>query len=121
MEFTEVMKHWRRMCEHYTTDDAASCCNDCPMRDLPYDDHGCDAIFSDWAKNADWQKVADVVMKWAAEHPEKVYPTWVEWLETVGVVALNTDKGFILIKPEVKNPIPADIAEKLGIEPKGEA
>ena len=58
------------------------------------------------------------IMSWAAEHPEPVYPTWAEWLETVGVVDVNQDKGFILMKPEVKNPIPADIAQKLGIEPK---
>lgn len=49
---------------------------------------------------------------------DAVYPTWDEWLETVGVVSVNPDKGFILMKPEVNNPIPADIAEKLGLQPK---
>ena len=47
------------------------------------------------------------VMSWAAEHPV-VYPTWENWLTTLGVQSFN----------ELSKPIPADIAQKLGIEPK---
>ena len=44
-------------------------------------------------------------MEWAEAHPEPEYPTWVEWFNSMGGV----DCG---------EPIPADIAEKLGIKPK---
>lgn len=27
-EFAEVMRQWKRMCDAYTTDDAASCCKE---------------------------------------------------------------------------------------------
>jgi hypothetical protein len=68
--------------------------------------------------------VEAAVMRWAAEHPEPVYPTWGEWLVAQdiiteygriecggsGVCGVFTDKGG--------QPIPADIAQKLGIEPK---
>ena len=52
------------------------------------------------------------VMSWAAEHPEPVYPTWREWLSEQGVLSAGGlwEKAF--------EPIPADIAEKLGIQPK---
>lgn len=49
---------------------------------------------------------------------DAVYPTWSEWLSTVDVVGINPEKRFILIKPEIYNPIPPDIAEKLGLQPK---
>lgn len=57
--------------------------------------------------------------EWAAEHPV-VYPTWGDWLAEYGVVIKdkvgeNTYKYNTLRK--VTTPIPADIAEKLGIEP----
>lgn len=39
---------------------------------------------------------------------DEVYPTWENWLTTLGVQSFN----------ELSNPIPADIAQKLGIEPK---
>ena len=61
------------------------------------------------------------VMAWAAEHPDPVYPTWGEWLESFGVVEITKAKDRIIkvmMKPELLNSIPADIAEKLGIEPK---
>jgi hypothetical protein len=65
-------------------------------------------------------------MSWAAEHPEPVYPTWCEWLVDKGVVnvarmPVDYSGGIVTeIKPSGKmyEHIPADIAEKLGIEPK---
>jgi hypothetical protein len=65
------------------------------------------------------------VMSWAAEHPV-VYPMWCEWLAEKGVVdvarmPVDYSGGIVTeIKPSGKMyaHIPADIAEKLGIEPK---
>ena len=45
------------------------------------------------------------VMEWAEAHPEPVYPTWGAWIKW--------QMGY-----DIKDRIPADIAEKLGIEPK---
>lgn len=68
------------------------------------------------------------IMQWAAEHPEPVYPTWAEWQAknfpegAAYICLLNfTDRkvcdewgSCVECRAE---PIPADIAEKLGIKP----
>lgn len=113
-DFVQTMKDWRRMCDAYTTDDAARCCQGCPMSG-----RGCGAIYENG--NADPEVIEREVNQWAAEHPEPVYPTWGEWLESFGVVEVTKAKDRIItvmMKPELLNPIPADIAQKLGIEPK---
>lgn len=65
------------------------------------------------------------VMSWAAEHPEPVYPTWAEWLNSIGVIisdrpfpALNIPVYVYQASTKMLEPIPANIAEKLGIIPK---
>jgi hypothetical protein len=50
------------------------------------------------------QEAETIITTWVAEHTEPVYPSWWEWLAAGG---LDPD-----------DPIPADIAQKLGIEPK---
>ena len=75
---------------------------------------------------------ANAVMSWAAENPEPVYPTWFEWLNSMGLTKHDTGQ-FCVYMPnqysyEVKEvdilnevayeSIPADIAQKLGIQPK---
>jgi site-specific recombinase XerC len=59
-----------------------------------------------------------MIMKWAANHPEPVYPTWEEWLITQGVIKENPSGGVGYPMPKLFEHIPADIAQKLGIEPK---
>ena len=113
-KFAQTMKDWRRMCETFSTEDD-DCCNGCPIMSLDYDVTGCDAIFSDWAKNADWRVVEAVIGMWANEHPEPVYPKWVEWLEEQGV--LDKRNGLVFMQAAYE-PISADIAQRLGIEPK---
>jgi hypothetical protein len=49
------------------------------------------------------------VMSWAAEHPKPVYPTWGTWL---------AEKFGYDLREIMYEPVPADIAQKLGIEPK---
>lgn len=106
MDFVQTMKDWRRMCKAYTTDDD-SCCDGCPVVDLH--EHGCGAIF-EMEDGTEWQRYADTIREWAAEHPEPVYPTWAEYLMHV-----YQDVSYARILGET---IPADIAQKLGIEPK---
>lgn len=78
------------------------------------------------------QEAETIITTWAAEHPEPVYPTWREWLIKLGIVSFETDFRALLdtrpttlantvkayINEEGSKPIPADIAQKLGIEPK---
>lgn len=118
-DFVQTMKDWRRMCDTYTTDDAARCCQGCPM-----DGRGCGAIYE--GGNADPEVIEREVNQWAAEHPEPVFPMWCEWLADKGVVdvarmPVDYSGGIITeIKPSGKmyEHIPADLARKLGIEPK---
>ena len=103
-EFQEVCKHLKRMCEQYGNN-----CIKCPLEDKDF----CSLSAGDRTAET-YKKAEEIVMKWAAEHPEPVYPTWVEWLRQNGVVPRD-QKCFHdwLLKP-----IPADIAQKLGITPK---
>ena len=121
-DFQQTMRDWRRMCKTYTTDDDETCCAGCPIMALEYSEHGCDAIFSDWAESADWEEVEDIIKTWAAENPEPQYPTWAEWLESMHVVnpiiSPDTSSQYVLKAWYYGSPIPADIAQKLGLEPK---
>lgn len=111
-EFVQTMKDWRRMCKAYSTDDE-SCCSGCPVVD--FREHGCGAIF-EMEDSTVWQRYADTIMAWAAEHPV-VYPTWLEWLAET-VPGLDADSIYGAFEVLNKTPIPADIAQKLGLEQK---
>ena len=55
------------------------------------------------------------------KHPEPVYPTWRDYLHSIGVLYNKHTAGGDVTEIHWGNmmtPIPADIAEKLGIEPK---
>lgn len=62
------------------------------------------------------------VMQWATEHPEPVYPRWGDWLAEMGIICWenNGDGVYSVMAPTMKicTPIPADIAQKLGVQPK---
>ena len=124
-EFTKVAHEWVRMCKAYS--DAGDCMK-CPMVTNPIcgymsDDNG--------ASDKEISKAEADIMSWAAEHPEPVYPTWEEWLQSVGVMEsseglLRRIQGQLLIDgiptysvptSKVLQPMDADIAQKLGIEP----
>jgi hypothetical protein len=121
------MKDWHRMCKAYTTDDD-SCCDGCPVVD--FHEHGGGAIF-EMKDSTDYRRYADAIAAWAAEHPEPVYPTWREYLQEQGVLDVDyfpaassttsASKSYVQMVKTLApfyRPIPADIAEKLGIEPK---
>lgn len=122
-QFTEVMRQARRMCESFRDGH----CSECPIGDANVLECGI-AITSEM----DCEEVERRVMQWAAEHPEPVYPTWREWQKSVFPDAeiditpceFDSSNRFNCGKKRcyqcIAEPIPADIAEKLGIKPKKE-
>ena len=112
-EFVQTMKDWKRMCNAMGQEDEYTACDKCDLRLF-----GCPAIYENECNNADWNHVESVVTTWAAEHPAPVYPTWGEWLMSNGVISGLSPRGAIDALGNLKTPIPADIAQKLGIEPK---
>ena len=101
-EFQEVMKHINRICVAHENCDE----NGCPLRVMGC----CGNIGSHCSEPLQAERIEKTVMRWAAEHPEPVYPTWGEYLHTLH----NKPSSR-----ELSQPIPADIAQKLGLEPKG--
>ena len=110
-DFVQTMMDWRRMCKAYTTDDK-SCCYGCPVAD--FREHGCGAIF-EMEDSTDWERYEGAIREWAAEHPWPVYPTWYEYFRSIG---MGSATGSYIADWILTTHIPADIAEKLGIEPK---
>lgn len=106
-EFQEVCKHLKRMCERYGNN-----CIKCPLNDKDF----CSLSAGDRTIET-YKKVEEIIMSWATEHPEPVYPTWEEWLITQGIIKENPNGvGRPMLK--IFERIPADIAQKLGITPK---
>lgn len=97
-EFQEVIKQWGRMCKSLDKD-----CDKCPVEGNPctYIVFGID----------DLKYIEPKIMKWAAENPEPKYPSWEEYLCSIGFCSYNS----------LSEPVPEAIAKKLGIKPKGEA
>ena len=83
------------MCQHMDKEYGNSSCDNCPLC-------GCSAVYEMCGKE-NFASMERDISTWAAEHPV-VYPTWWDWFAAGG---LDPD-----------DPIPADTAQKLGIEPK---
>lgn len=121
-EFGDVMRQLRRRCNAFHSE-----CKVCGMGDFCPNE-----VCVDMLTDSDIDRLEKSVMEWAKEFPEPVYPTWLEWLQEMGVMTdihdrLNNYKQVMEVcgKPLYSIPttkvfchIPADIAEKLGIEPK---
>lgn len=123
-EFTEIVKQAHRMCESYDNE----CDTSCPLgrANEPAGMKLCECIGFTDPESA--KEIEKRVLAWAAEHPEPVYPSWNEaWKELFpqakyipcpelyfGVEGCD-DKFCVACKDR---PIPAEIAEKLGIRPK---
>lgn len=118
-EFTDVMRQARRMCK------AQEDCESCPLWNTA--NFFCKL---DTTCYSDDSAIENIVMQWAAEHPEPSYPTWREWQNStfkdahtpIRPCEFGSKRRF---KCDGKTcyecklePIPADIAEKLGIKPK---
>lgn len=104
-KFQDVIHNWKRMCKHYWHGDEDVDCSLecplcevwCPMMDIPIKD----------VNQIETDRLESTVMAWAEEHPEPKYPTWLDWISKL-------TGGAVVI---LSQPIPADIAEKLGVEP----
>lgn len=106
-EFQEVMRQWSRMCA--IPKSYGGICSSkqdgyiCPMKSNGM----CNKTLTAQT-DADREKGEAIIMAWAAEHPAPKYPTWMEYLFTM----------YDTVWPQIATmEIPADIAEKLGIEP----
>lgn len=123
-EFKEVMEQRSRMCKHYLSTDIS--CENCPL-----DKARKNTMFQCFRYVAEYyQEAENVIMEWAVEHPEPQYPTWTEWLSKQGFVELKagqfvkqTENEYVyecktvaILTDKAAVPIPADIAEKLGVE-----
>lgn len=121
-EFTEVMRQAKRMHDMYNR--GGYHCADCP---LDCSDGRCMLDFNDKFKP---EEVECYIMDWAAEHPEQVYPSWDEAWKNLfpGAKKAPCPRAFFgCVDYDCaetgciecgSRPIPAEIAEKLGIRPK---
>lgn len=69
------------------------------------------------ATDRDIEDAAKAIEKWAEENPEPVYPTWGEWLCDIGELTGCGDAKEAM-RRLFSDAIPAELAEKLEIEPK---
>lgn len=118
-EFAEVMRQAIRICAAHG--------GMCISRKCPLDNGEACRLAAD-QDGEDYSDVERIIMAWAAEHPVPRYPTWREWQEstfsgaTASVLPCSyvsrADLGCCGVCDTCRNePIPADIAEKLGIMP----
>lgn len=120
-EFIEVMRQAKRMCETFSDGH----CSECPIGNADVLECGITVT-----SEMDCKDVERRVMQWAAEHPEPVYPTWAEWQDSTFPYAhkfirpceFGSRNRFSCANKTcyqcTAEPIPADIAKKLGIKPK---
>lgn len=120
-DFQEVMRQAARMCRAHEE------CEECPVNMIA------DMVPSGclFGSGIDAEYIEEKIMGWAADNPEPRYPTWEEWHKAnfPGVRHDICPNFFMLEKPLgtctvsckkcTNTPIPADIAEKLGIKPIG--
>ena len=111
--FQEVMRQWKRMC---ACKQANKECykNGCIL----FKSNGCEAIYDAKNMNIDYEYIEQKVMQWAKENPEPVYETWYEYLQKIIPHGTReSELGFMALA--MRERIRPDIAEKLGLKPKG--
>ena len=107
-DFVEVIKQYNRMCKFED-------CKRCPFAFTAEND----CQYYAYTNPEDFEKR---VIGWAAEHPEPKYPTWYGFIKSLlrlecpdMVQPIPTDTDILDFIHNTR--IPADIAEKLGIQP----
>ena len=108
-EYTKVIEQFKRMCWYYSRDKMQKSCPMCTS--YPNCNIG-------QCRKIAFEKPAHftvTVMRWAAEHPEPVYPTWGEYIRSITGLDPVEVNGMRLA---LTRTIPADLAEKLGLQPK---
>lgn len=123
--FQEVMREKMRMHKYFFDVNNNKSCHGCPIRPL------CDKPHCEWGEEES-KEIESIVMKWAKEHPVPVYPTWAEWLKSIGMIArakvsiterspfsinIRTEMADILTD-KADEPIPEELAVKIGLKPK---
>ena len=111
-EFCEVMKQIERYCN------AQSDCCRCKLYEILGEYCPSDFI-QDLIQKDQVYTIEKLVLSWAKENPEPNYPMWGEWFLKTCQVGL-TDDGKNDWDGLLSSHIPANIAQKLGIKPKGE-
>lgn len=106
-EYGNVMKEFRRMCWHYRREFK---CDGYPLGGTNISQ--CRRFAFD-----EPQEFEATVMQWVSEHPEPVYPSWSEWLKGLGLIEHFGDRYGWGVSARIDEPIPADIAQKLGLQP----
>ena len=120
-EYQEVIHNWRRMCNAVQDSNMGKMghgwCDNCPIKNECWSNRAVASVAERCMLG-----VEPIIQKWAAEHPELIYPSWGEWLLEHGVVGAGTEtrKGFTyqVVNEKFFTRIDADTARKLGIEPK---
>jgi hypothetical protein len=113
-EFQEVIKQYKRMCDNN------DCC-DCPFFDTTELSYYKFNNFCNILVLAHPEVYESLIMQWASKNPEPVYPTWKEWLLAAGYAKEIDDSfGCKMTNFAWNTPMPSDIAQKLGVEPKEE-
>ena len=123
-QFTAVMRQARRMCNELRD------CTQCTLYHV-FTGGGCAFGYAPSDRRVNFDEVERKIREWAAEHPEPVYPTWDEWqnsvfpdadVDIVPCTFGSRDRLNCFLEKTcdecMKQQIPADIAEKLGIKPK---
>lgn len=114
-EFQEVMRQGRRMCERHNA------CASCPIFKAKIT---CPVVcYEDDCSLVDVERI---ILDWAAEHPGPRYPTWEEWNKSNFPEVLRPIcpkyfsnvgcKSYETCMQCLAQPIPADIAQKLGVK-----
>nr|DAP38644.1 MAG TPA: hypothetical protein [Caudoviricetes sp.] len=119
-EFVEVMKQAKRMC------DAHRDCNQCALYRI-HTGVGCALDYMHLPGGVSPDAVEYRIRAWATAHPEPTYPSWKDgWKqEFPSAIAVPCPRFFYDYPCEEAgdckkcnlSPMPAEIAEKLGIKP----
>lgn len=104
-EFQEVMRQIARLCA------VTPCSESCPLESECMN-------LAQVAEPIHAERIEREIMSWAAEHPEPVYPTFYDWIESV----MGDDRKLIVddhdfVNWMVTTRIHADIAQKMGQQP----
>lgn len=122
-EFVEVMRQARRLCEMEE-------CRKCPLYNFSAGDCMMTLSYS-CETDVDYGEAEKIILQWAKENPEPVYPSWAEaWkqlfpdacgipcIEYCGEKYRALDCARTTCNTCRDKPIPTELAKKLGIKPK---
>lgn len=125
--FVSTMHEWRRMCSAIQSENqkspSGSWCSNCPIEQFCV----IDTEIKDSTDNV-FRIIDERVQAWADKNKEPVYPTWIDWLRDVGVIPTQEEASHSMrdgvraasfyVTAKAFSQIPADIAQKLKLEPK---